>query len=55
VILGVRPEGVDKPAPCHSNRMLLDERGMATGMALHAAMALRYLDGSEREFAPPRP
>jgi hippurate hydrolase len=55
VILGVRPEGVEKPAPCHSNRMLMDERGMAVGMALHAAMALRYLDGTTREFAPPRP
>ncbi|MCZ6784275.1 MAG: M20 family metallopeptidase [Proteobacteria bacterium] len=43
VFLGVRPEGVSQPAPCHSNRMLLDEEGMAAGIALHAAMALRYL------------
>jgi len=53
MILGVRPEGVDQPAPCHSNRMLMDEDGMATGIALHAAMALRFLDGEKREFLPP--
>jgi hippurate hydrolase len=50
VILGVRPEGVDRPAPCHSNRMLLDEQGMATGIALHAAIATRFLDGAKRVF-----
>jgi hippurate hydrolase len=50
VILGVRPEGVDRPAPCHSNRMLLDEQGMTTGIALHAAIAARYLDGEKRVF-----
>jgi hippurate hydrolase len=49
-ILGVRPDGVEQPAPCHSNRMVLNESGMATGIALHAAMALRYLDGEKREF-----
>jgi hippurate hydrolase len=43
--LGVRPEGVKQPAPCHSNRMLLDENGMAQGAALHAAVALRFLGG----------
>ncbi|MED5261364.1 MAG: M20 family metallopeptidase [Myxococcota bacterium] len=49
VILGVRPK--DGPgAPCHSNRMVLNEEGMAEGIALHAAIALRYLDGSERRF-----
>jgi hippurate hydrolase len=50
-ILGVRPEGVAQPAPCHSNRMMLNEEGMATGIAMHAAVALRYLDGERREFA----
>lgn len=51
MILGVRPE--DAPAaPCHSNRMVLNEAGMAQGIALHAAMALRYLDGTERDFSP---
>jgi amidohydrolase len=43
VFLGVRPEGVEQPAPCHSNRMLLNEEGMAAGIALHAAVALRHL------------
>ncbi len=41
--LGVRPPGVQDPAPCHSNRMMLDEEGMAYGTALHAAIALRFL------------
>jgi amidohydrolase len=38
--LGAGPPGVERPAPNHSNRMLLDEAAMATGIALHAAMAL---------------
>jgi len=42
VLLGVRPaEGA--VAPVHSNRMLLNEKGMQAGIALHAAIALRYL------------
>lgn len=53
VFLGVRPEGVERPQDIHSNRMLLDEASMAQGVALHAALALRYLDGSERPFAAP--
>ena len=32
--------GVAYPAPNHSNRMVIDEAAMATGIALHAAMAL---------------
>jgi len=45
--LGVRVAGPGRPAPAHSNRMLLDEDALATGIALHAAVALRYLrDGS---------
>ncbi len=43
VFLGVRPDGVEQPAPCHSNRMLLNEEGMVAGIALHAALALRAL------------
>ena len=43
VFLGVRPPGTERPAPCHSNRMVLDEDGMGPGMALHAAVALRWL------------
>ena len=50
MILGVRPEDAP-PAPCHSNRMVLNEAGMAQGIALHAAMALRYLDGTTRDFS----
>jgi metal-dependent amidase/aminoacylase/carboxypeptidase family protein len=38
--LGAAPAGVKNPAPNHSNRMVLDEPAMATGIALHAAMAL---------------
>jgi amidohydrolase len=38
--LGAAPPGVAHPAPNHSNRMVIDESAMATGIALHAAMAL---------------
>jgi hippurate hydrolase len=38
--LGAGPPGVKHPAPNHSNRMVIDEPAMVTGMALHAAMAL---------------
>jgi amidohydrolase len=38
--LGAAPPGVDRPAPNHSNRMVIDEPAMATGIALYAAMAL---------------
>ena len=48
--LGVRPDDAE-PMPCHSNRMVLNEQGMQHGIALHAAMALRYLDGEKREFS----
>ena len=44
VLLGVRPAGGDPPMPVHSNRMLLNEEGMQAGIALNAAIALRYLD-----------
>lgn len=50
MILGVRPEDA-LPAPCHSNRMVLNESGMTQGIAMHAAMALRYLDGKDHPFA----
>ncbi|HME69760.1 MAG TPA: M20 family metallopeptidase [Myxococcota bacterium] len=43
VFLGVRPQARE-PAPLHSNRMVLDENALATGIALHAAMALRFLE-----------
>lgn len=41
VFLGAAPPGVERPAPNHSNRMLIDEQAMATGAALHAAVALQ--------------
>ncbi len=44
VALGVRPTGEGPRAPVHSNRMMLNEEGMQAGIALHAAVALRYLE-----------
>ena len=43
---GVAPPGCDfhTAAPCHSNRMMLDEDAMAHGIALYAAVAERFLD-----------
>jgi hippurate hydrolase len=38
--LGAAPPGVSRPAPNHSNRMVIDEPAMATGIAMYAAMAL---------------
>ena len=40
--LGTKPDGVKHAAPNHSNRMVLDEGAMASGIALHAAMALHH-------------
>ncbi|MDQ3385164.1 MAG: M20 family metallopeptidase [Actinomycetota bacterium] len=40
--LGASP-GPGPAAPNHSNRMVLDEGAMATGIALHTAVALRHL------------
>ena len=46
MFLGTRPDG-DAPAiPNHSNRMVVNEAALATGVALHAAVALRFLDGA---------
>lgn len=44
VFLGVRPDGVARPAPNHSNRMLLNEDAMATGIAMHVAIATTWLE-----------
>ncbi len=46
VFLGVAPPGCDhaSAAPCHSNRMTLDEDAMAHGVALYAAVAERFLE-----------
>jgi hypothetical protein len=35
-------------APNHSNRMVLDEDAMATGIATYAAVALTWLDAAGR-------
>jgi metal-dependent amidase/aminoacylase/carboxypeptidase family protein len=46
MFLGVMPDGHDghgHVAPCHSNRMLLNEECMAVGIAMHAAIAHRFL------------
>lgn len=46
MFLGVMPEGHDghdHVASCHSNRMILNEDAMAVGIAMHAAIAHRYL------------
>lgn len=46
MFLGVMPDGNDghdHVAPCHSNRMILNEDCMAVGIALHAAIAHRFL------------
>jgi len=43
--LGVCPPGQrpKRAHSCHSNRMVLDENGMQTGIAMHVAVALSYL------------
>ena len=41
--LGTRPDTGEWAAPNHSNRMVLDESAMTTGIAMYAAVALRFL------------
>lgn len=43
--LGVLPDGMDptQAAACHSSRMMLDESAMASGVAIHVALAYDYL------------
>jgi amidohydrolase len=46
MFLGVMPDGHDghdHVAPCHSNRMMLNEDAMAVGIAMHASVAHRFL------------
>ncbi|HEY5412473.1 MAG TPA: M20/M25/M40 family metallo-hydrolase, partial [Caulobacteraceae bacterium] len=45
--IGAVPEGGDYHSCCglHSNRMVLDERVMAQGVAMHCAMAEAFLNG----------
>ena len=50
MFLGVMPEGCsdhDHVASCHSNRMILNEDAMAVGIAMHAAIAYRFLTESK--------
>jgi hippurate hydrolase len=46
VFLGVAPQEVSHhhAHACHSNRMIMDEGAMANGIALHAAIAERFLN-----------
>ena len=43
LFLGVKPEDPSLAAPCHSNRMILNESAMAHGAALHAQVAKNFL------------
>jgi len=47
--IGVAPPGSDpnQCAPCHSNRMTLDENALSAGVALHAAVAWNYLSSPD--------
>jgi hippurate hydrolase len=38
--LGACPPGTERPEPNHSNRFVIDESAMSTGIAMYAAMAL---------------
>ena len=49
MFLGLMPEGCsdhDHVASCHSNRMILNEDTMVVGIAMHAAIAYRFLTES---------
>jgi len=43
LFLGVKPEDPSLAAPCHSNRMMLNESAMAHGAALHVQVARNFL------------
>ena len=45
--LGVKPDDPSLAAPCHSNRMILNEESMAYGIAAHAAIAMNNLNQPE--------
>ena len=42
--LGVKPSDPELAAPCHSNRMILKEEGMAYGVAAHASIAMGWVN-----------
>lgn len=46
LFIGARAEEVAAPAPVHSNRMVLGEAGMEAGIAMHTAVALRFLEAA---------
>lgn len=48
LFLGVKPEDPALAAPCHSNRMILNESAMAYGAALHAQVARNFLAVAKR-------
>ena len=48
VRLGMAPPEMEYAPGNHSNRMVVDEQAMATGIAFHAAVALNFLDGTPR-------
>ena len=45
--IGVAPEGTDPRTnpPLHNTRMTIDEQVMARGVAMHCAVAERFLEG----------
>ena len=43
LFVGVKPDGLDVAPPAHSDRYLLEERGLATGIAMYTAVALEAL------------
>ncbi len=53
VFLGARPEGVRHPAPNHSNRMMLNEDAMVTGIAMHTAIATTWLARAAAQVTSP--
>ncbi len=53
VALGSLPPGVEQGAPNHSGAMMIDEAAMATGIALHAGVALSYLQADNDLAAGP--
>jgi len=42
--LGTRPDGGGEVYPNHSNRMLINESALVSGIALHVAVALRFFE-----------
>ena len=43
MFLGVKPDDDSVAAPCHSNRMMVNEAGLTHGVALHSRIALDWL------------